>query len=466
MRKIRSRIALCSIVLGLFLIGILILLNTYRRNASKWFLTAYNRHLYSSENVLLTGTVTDRNVKVLSYVSGGERCYNADETIRKATLHVVGDPYGKIGVSALATMRDDLVSFKPAKGIASVDEAGNTVVLSIDADLNAAALKALKNRNGTVCVYNYKTGEILALVSTPTYDPADIPEDLEDNPSYSGVYLNRFLSTTATPGSVLKPLILQAALEAGLEASDLDPSQDGPLADWKYNCKGIVRFGDGYVKCPKVHGTQSLGKTLANSCNCAYAVLAVKLGPETVAECMQRAGLTDSYTVGNIKTARSTFRFSGIYDYQLGYAGVGLYHDQVNPCSLLVYYAAIANGGTATVPNTVKEVCDRKGNTIRTPDVVTTDELMKPETAEYLRSALIDDVRLTYGKDRFPCGIAAKSGTVSQAQGASNCWFAGFTTDEDMPYAFVVYLEHGGTGSSAAGDVAAAVLKELVSSVR
>ena len=464
MKKIRSRTALCSIVLALFFLAILYLMHTYRRNASAWFLTPYNRHLYSSENVLLTGTVADRNGVILSSVNDGVRRYNPDSGIRLSTLHVVGDPNCKIGTSVLATMRDDLVSFKALQGIASVDEAGNTVVLSIDSNLNAAALRALDGRNGTVCLYNYKTGEILALVSTPTFDPEAIPEDLEEDPAYEGAYLNRFYSTTAAPGSVLKPVILQAALESGMQASDLDPAQSGPITEISYTCKGIVRFPDGYVKCPKVHGTQTLTEMLANSCNCGYADIAVTLGADTVSRCISRCGLTSSYKIGNINTATGTFEISGIEDYRLGYAGVGLYHDMVNPCSLLVYYAAIANGGKAAIPNPVLQIRDSAGQTIRSTEVAMSGELVTAEAAEYLSKALSEDVRLTYGKDRFPCEIAAKSGTVSQAKGASNCWFAGFTTDPDMPYAFVVYIEHGGSGSRDAGDVAAAVLKELTDS--
>ena len=108
------------------------------------------------------------------------------------------------------------------------------------------------------------------------------------------------------------------------------------------------------------------------------------------------------------------------------------------------------------------EVRDSSGEILSKPETVMTKQLLTASSAEYLRNALSEDVRLTYGKERFPCAIAAKSGTVSQAKGDSNCWFAGFTTDEDKPYAFVVYIEHGGVGSRAAGDVTAAVLKELV----
>ncbi len=461
MKKIRQRAAFCTLFILIFLGALLVLLNRYRKHSDEWFETPYNRHIYSSENVLLSGTILDRNGLMLSHVEDGKRLYSTDEAIRKATLHVVGDRYGKIGTSALATMRDLLVAYKTLRGVASVSEQGNTVHLTVDAVVNAAALKALGDRTGTVCVYNYETGEILALVSTPTYDPDNIPENLETDDRYSGVYLNRFLQTTATPGSVLKPVILQAALET-LTASDMDASLSGSIEDFTYNCTGTARFADGTVRCPKAHGKQTLSQTLANSCNCAYAALSVKMGADTVSEYLQNAGLTASYTVGNTRSARGTFEITGIADYRLGYAGVGLYHDQVNPCSLLVYYGAIAGGGTAAVPTTLGYVTDDKGKEIYRPETVRTGRLLKASSAEYLRKALMDDVVLTYGASRFPCTIGAKSGTVETSEGRSNSWFAGFTADEDKPYAFVVYLEHAGSGSRAAGDVAAAVLRAIL----
>lgn len=462
MQKIRSRVGLCTFILIFFFAGLLVFLNQYRKHAREWFLQPYNRHLYSQDNVLVSGTVRDRNGLILSTVNDGQRIYNGDETVRISTLHVVGDPYGKIGTSALATLYTELISYDRIRGIAAVSENGNTVNLTIDADLNAAAYEALDGRNGTVCVYNYKTGEIMALVSTPAYDPENIPEDLEENEAYSGVYLNRFFSTTATPGSVLKPVILQAALE-NLTASDIDPSQTGPISECRFNCKGIISFSDGYVKCPKIHGSQTLSETLANSCNCAYAAMAVALGNVRVSEYMQRSGLTSSYRVGAVNTARGTFSVTGVADYRLGYAGVGLYLDQVNPCSLMVYYAAVANGGTAAVPNTVRSVTDAKGREVYKPELTMTGKILSEGSSALIRQMLQNDVIATYGKDRFPCAIAAKSGTVERSGGASDSWFAGFTTDADKPYAFVVFIEHGGSGSRAAGSVAAEVLKALTS---
>ena len=84
------------------------------------------------------------------------------------------------------------------------------MALTVSADVQRTALAALDGRKGTVGVYNYKTGEILCAVSSPTYDPDDVP-DVEGNPeTYEGVYVNRFLHATYTPGSVFK-LVTAAA---------------------------------------------------------------------------------------------------------------------------------------------------------------------------------------------------------------------------------------------------------------
>ncbi len=463
MKKIRSRVGLCTLILLLFIVGLGILLISYFRNARKWFLTPYNRHLYTADNALMSGTIVDRNGVLLSYAADGVRRFSDDAATRLATLHVVGDAEGKIGTSALSTMRDYLVNFTPAIGVSSVTEKGNTVALSIDANLNRVAYDALAGRNGTVCVYNRKTGEILALVSTPVFDPADIPADLEQNAAYEGAYINRFYSSTATPGSVMKTVILQAALEQ-LTASDIDSAQTGPIENCIFRCDGHFELPDGTVNCTAKHGAQTLSEAFANSCNCVFAQLAVALSPDTVSAYTNKAGLTASYKIGSVSTARGVFEFSGIPQFRLGYAGIGLYHDQVNPCSLLVYYAAIAEGGSAAIPTTLLSAADTGGNVFYRPTTSFSPVLIEKNTAATIRKMLENNVVKTYGADRFPCKIAAKSGTISRGNGKSDCWFAGFTAEDRLPYAFVVYIEHGGSGSADAGDVAAKVLRALCGS--
>ncbi len=191
-----------------------------------------------------------------------------------------------------------------------------------------------------MAVYNYETGEILCMVSAPSYDPLNVPADIETNDRYKGAYLNRFLSSTFTPGSVYKTVTLAAALE---EIPDLAERHLDLLS-------GSVQMGDETIICSGTHGEQDIASAFANCCNVAFAQIAQELGPGTLEKYTEQAGLTGSYSISGLPTATGSFDFDGITDGQLGWAGVGQYHDQVNPAPLMIYMGAIANGGKAAEP--------------------------------------------------------------------------------------------------------------------
>ena len=330
---------------------------------------------------------------------------------------------------------------------------GNELYLTIDSDWNKAAWQALNGRKGTVGVYNYKTGEILCLVSSPSFDPRNIPGDLETNSKYEGVYLNRFLSSTFTPGSVFKTVTLAAALEEipGLE-------------DRTWTCEGSVQIGGETITCGGVHGEQTIRDALANSCNVVFGQLAVELGGDTLARYAGKVGLTDSYSVDGIPTAAGSFSFTGdITDANLAWAGIGQYHDAVNPCSLMVYMGAIANGGKSALPRLIQQV-DRP--VLPTLPRLTrhTGQLLSSSTADALADMMSNNVAVSYGEKRFSgMDLCAKSGTAEVGGDQKpHAWFAGFLRDEEFPYAFVVLVENGGSGASVAGDVASAVLKAIL----
>ena len=418
-----------------------------------WASSPFNRHLYNSAGQLISGTLLDRDGEVLSAVDqSGSRTYPDGETRRKSILHVVGDPYGSIGTGALTAFADRLTGFDLLNGAFGAQR-GNQVYLTIDADLNETAYRALNGRKGTVAVYNYQTGEILCLVSSPSFDPRNIPSGLETDPSYDGVYLNRFLSSTFPPGSIFKTVTLAAALEElpGLE-------------ERTWVCEGSAQIGDGTVTCTAAHGEQDIREALANSCNVVFGQLAVELGGSTLERYAGKAGLTSRYSVNGIPTAAGSFSLTGISDNDLAWAGVGQYHDAVNPCSMLVYMGAIANGGRAAVPCLLLQV-----DTPGLPDLPQftrrTGRLIARDTAETLADMMAYNVTAAYGTSRFPnMDLCAKSGTAEVGGGqAPHAWFTGFLRDEDHPYAFLVLVENGGSGSSAAGDVASRVLNALVS---
>ena len=304
-----------------------------------------------------------------------------------------------------------------------------------------------------MAVYNYDSGEILCMVSAPSYDPLNVPADIETSDRYKGAYLNRFLSSAFTPGSVYKTVTLAAALE---EIPD--------LMDRTWTCEGSVQIGDETIVCSGTHGQQDIASAFANSCNVAFAQIAVELGEEALAEHTERAGLTDSYSIDGLPTAKGSFRFDGITDGQLGWAGVGQYQDLVNPASLMLYMGAIANGGRAAEPYLIEKTVGALGLPSLPHFTTHTGRLIEADTAEALADLMANNVTQTYGADRFPgMDICAKSGTAEVGEGQTpHAWFAGFLRGEETPYAFVVLVENGGGGSSVAGTVAARVLDVIV----
>ncbi len=452
MKKIERRAVLCLALALLLAAGLGVFLVKYALDAGSWASSAFNRHLYNSDGVLSTGSVLDRDGDVLSSVENGKRTYYDSADVRKATLHAVGDLQGSIGTGALNAFADRLTGYNLLNGAFGADR-GNDLYLTIDARYNYEAYQALNGHAGTVAVYNYKTGEVLCMVSAPSYDPLNVPKDIETNDRYKGAYLNRFLSSTFTPGSVYKTVTLTAALE---NIPDIE--------NRTWTCSGSVQIGDETIVCSGTHGEQHIGDAFANSCNVAFAQIAEELGADTLKTYTEKAGLTSSYDLDGLPTAKGTFSWDGITDGQLGWAGVGQYKDQVNPCALMVYMGAIANGGKAAQPYLIEKTVGVLGLPSLPHFPSKTGTLVSASTAARLREMMSANVEKTYGVQRFPnMELCAKSGTAEVGEGQTpHAWFAGFLENEDAPYAFVVLVENGGGGSSVAGTVAGKVLNTMV----
>ena len=453
MKKIEKRAFLCLILAAALVLGLGVYVVRYVMDGGRWASFAANRHLYNSQGQLAVGRVLDRDGDVLSWADeDGNRRYYENATVRKATLHAVGDAQGKIGTGALTAFADKLSGYNLITGAYSPLGGGNDLYLTLDARLNYIAYQALGGRKGAVGVYNYETGEILCMVSSPTYDPLDPPADADTDPAYDGVYLNRFLSGTFPPGSVFKTVTLTAAIE---HLPD--------LYDRHWTCTGSTVVGGEAITCPRAHGEMDIYDALASSCNGVFGQLAAELGPQVLEQYTQKAGLTASYKVSGLSTAAGRFDFSGTTG-QLAWAGVGQYNDLANPCAIMVYMGAIAQRGQAAVPRLILKVENPLGLPSLPQLSGQTGFLIQADTAAQLADIMSRNVIDAYGAGRFPnMDICAKSGTAEVGGGeAPHAWFAGFLRNEDAPYAFVVLVENGGSGSDVAGSVAAKVLDAVV----
>ena len=453
MKKIERRTLVCLALALCLAAGMCVFIGKYLLYGGSWASSAFNRHLYNTDGQLASGTVLDRDGDVLSTVTeDGKRTYYDNADVRKATLHAVGDLQGNIGTGALNAFADQLTGYSLLNGAFGAD-AGSDLYLTIDARYNYEAYQALGGHAGTVAVYNYKTGEILCMVSSPSYDPLNVPADIETNDRYKGAYINRFLSSTFTPGSIYKTVTLMAALE---EIPD--------LAQRTWTCEGSVQIGEETIICSGTHGQQDIGDAFANSCNVAFAQIAAELGADTLQKYTEQAGLTDSYSVNGLPTASGTFQWDGITDGQLGWAGVGQGQDQVNPCAMMVYMGAIASGGKAAEPYLIEKSVSALGLPSLPHFTRKTGRLIASDTAATMADMMAENVQKTYGASRFPnMDICAKSGTAEVGEGKTpHAWFTGFLRGEDTPYAFIVLVENGGGGSAVAGTVASRVLNVIV----
>ena len=445
MKKIEKRAIMCLLLAFVLLTGVGIFSYRYVAHGDDWASYEGNRDVYN-EGDLSKGKLYDTNGTLLMQNTPDGMIFNDDASVRTALMHITGDKDNNISTGANRAFTDELIGYNLINGVYSLNTAGKDVSLTLDANICATAYEALAGRSGTVGVYNYKTGEILCMVSSPTYDPVDPPSEPED-----GVYINRFTSATFVPGSIFKLVTAAAAIE------NLDDAYT-----WEINCTGSVSYGGEYaVTDVSAHGTVDLEKALEVSCNCYFGQLAEKLGPDLLEKYTEKAGLMTSYDIDGIKTTEGTFDFpdSGM---NLAWTGIGQWEDMINPCSMMVYMGAIANGGEATHPNIVKPTTFM-GKQIDKITTKTTN-MIDSTTAASLTEMMANNVVSHYGSENFPgLSLCAKSGTAEVGDYKEpHAWFAGFLNDDSNPYAFIVLVENSGYGADVAGAVANTVMQAVV----
>ena len=321
--------------------------------------------------------------------------------------------------------------------------------LTIAARVQQAALEALGDRKGTIGIYNYKTGEILCAVTTPTYDPDNVPDiEGDETDAYEGVYLNRFVQSTYIPGSIFKVVTTAAALEAVPD-----------ILDRTFTCTGTYEYGVDKVTCEKAHGRLTLKQALAKSCNCGFAQIADLIGGEQLQKYADQFLITEPVKFDGVTTARGNFSVSSAAKVQVAWGGIGQYTDQINPCRYMTFMGAIAGGGQAAEPHIVASVT-LEGEQTYVAETVFSDRIMPEGTALILQEYLRNNVVSVYGEHFGGLTVCAKSGT-SQLGGNQqpNAMFAGFVADEEYPLAFIVVVENGGYGSSTCVPILSKVLK-------
>lgn len=448
MNKLMGRAKLLVILVLVLSLGLGMFVGEYFVRSGDWILFPGSPHVYNAGN-LGCGVVADRDGVLLMDITG-QRTYAQNLLLRSSVMHWLGDREGNISAPALAHYASQIAGFDPVGGVYAYGGTGGQATLTLSAQLQIAALEAMADHVGTLAIYNYQTGEILCSVTTPTYDPDDMPDILGDTTgAYSGAFVNRFTQSAYTPGSIFKIVTSAAALE-----------HIPDIQEQTFTCNAVLDYGNEDVTCEKAHGTLTFREAFSRSCNCAFAQIADQLGGKVLEEYVRKFGVLDSVSFDGITTVSGKIQAAGQAPVSVAWSAIGQHMDLVNPCAYLRFVGAIAAGGVTVEPHLVSRI-DVGSKTTYDAKPGRGERIMSEDTAQILQDMLRSTVRDYYGDDSFPgLTVCAKSGTAEVGTGRKpNAMFTGFLMDTDLPLAFIVCIENGGYGRQTCVPVLAPVLQ-------
>lgn len=462
MKSIGKRALTLYALILLFLAGCGLLYFNLVTNANDWAMNRANKHLYSDGALSTAGDIIDANGNILVTTENGKRVYSDNKNLRMALLHTVGDTSGYISNGVQTAFKDELTGYTLLDGVYNLKRygKGNDIKLTLNSQVCETAYRALGNKKGTIGVMNYKTGEIICVVSTPTYDINNKPTDIDTDTTgkYDGIYLNRFFSGVYTPGSTFKVLTAICAIE---NIPDID--------DRTFECKGKILIGEGYVICNGTHGKINFEKALNKSCNCAFAEIADELGAEKLMATAERIGFNANMPdiSGKIHCSKSRIDLTESSALDIGWAGIGQYTTLINPCHMLTVMGAIANGGIAQTPYLVSTITSPEGKTVFSAKESIAGEFFSADVAKKADEMLRSNVKNRYGDSYFPqMSFCGKTGTAEISNDKSvkpNTLFVGYSQLDNMPFAIIVILEDTTSSLYEAVPVASKVMKAVKS---
>lgn len=352
---------------------------------------------------------------------------------------------------------------------------GRRVQLTIDYDLQRAAEDGFKALGywGAAVVLDPRTGEVLALVSLPAYDPNAFAVGI-DRATWSSLNAdklkplqNRAIQGRYSPGSIFKIVVATAALEEGLVTPD-----------FKVHCSGGAVFYGRYFKCHLKggHGTVDMRHAIEQSCNVYFYTLGNMVGIDRLHKWATALGLGEKSGVDLPSEIEGIMPSSAWKKARTGekwYAGetisvsIGQGQVSVTPISLAVMMATVANGGTRVTPRLVKAVDEGNGWKPMPAPAPKSVVPFKPETVSALHEGLwmVVNAGGTGGRGRIPGrDVAGKTGTaqVISVQGGKQAagktdkdlrdhgWFAFFVPRDNPEIAGMIFAEHSEHGYLAA----------------
>ncbi len=390
--------------------------------------------------------------------------YRQDDLLGKSGLEHTYDQYlrgepGGIEIEVDAQRRERRI----IRNFSSL--LGKNLFLTVDSELQKVCEEELKSRkkNGAIIVLEPQTGEILALVSLPGYDPnlfTGLNNQKEVTRLLSDPQLplfNRTLQGLYPPGSVFKIITAICALEE----KKIDLKEE-------MFCSGSFSLGKRVFRCwkPEGHGCVSFLSALTHSCDVYFYQLGLRCGVDLLEKYAKKFGLDNLSQIDlpgekkGLVPGRSWKRkycASPWYEGDTVNLSIGQGYVLLTPLAAANLAAILANRGKLYRPHLVKKIVDEENNTLlemQPQEIFALD--LKVETWEILNQGLKEAVLQGTGRAASLPGIdiAGKTGTGENPAGGDHAWFIGYAPAENPKIAFAIFVEHGGRGGVAAAPIA------------
>ena len=435
---------------------------------NRWFASSRNPRLRSQKENVMAGDIQDRNGVVLATTDElGNRVYQSDKAARSAIVHLLGDASGYVanGVESFQTayLYGFHTSFQELLSdfFTGEERRGDTVRLTIDSKLCTEIVSsfqrysASRGHNGAAVVMNYETGEILAEISLPNFDPQEITSatlSSEEQP-----FWNRATQSVYPPGSTFKIVTAAAALE-----------QLPEIETETLTCTGGLDTGSAIIRDfgGAVHGNLSLREAFGVSCNNVFGQLALTLTDAKLRKTAEDFGFNDNFLFHDLVVENSQYPVSATRTpYEVAASGFGQSSIAASPLHMCMIASAVAYGGMEQEPVLMRQVLTPSGYE-RTSGVTRQyRRMMDAQTAERLRDFMRYTVTSGTGTSAGTGGlpICGKTGTAEstlRGQPVNYGWFVGYIEDEYLPFAVCVLVEDIADGQGG-GSTAAPIARDI-----
>ncbi|HZL12966.1 MAG TPA: penicillin-binding transpeptidase domain-containing protein [Verrucomicrobiae bacterium] len=381
------------------------------------------------------------------------------------------------------------LGYRQSENILDPPEPGHNVVLTIDLDIQRAAEKSFvenqgADARGAVVVMNVRTGDVLAMVSSPTFDPNDFAQGISEEKWQAVQKLtaekNRATYENYAPGSIFKTVVSLAALENGLDPNEIYRVQPNP----ENPARGMIYVGKRAIKDTAPPGDYNFQRAFIHSSNSYFITNGLRAGIENIVRIGEKFHLGErtgilpgQETRGNFPTEKRVHSRDW-HDGDTANVCIGQGEVAVTPIQMAVMVSAIANGGKVLWPRLVDRIEPQdpaSGEaTTNFPAGLVRDELgVHPRSLQIVRRAMLADVESSEGTGTAAAvngmQICGKTGTA-QVQDVKNqiigwnYWFASFAPYENPKYAVVVMVESQsrGSGGTTCGPMVHDIYEEIL----